>query len=257
MMTRSNQIASNRPALVEALEGRRLLSASAAGLAEVNGGELTVTGTRGDDRIWVYVDEFDASGVAMVHVSLNDEPLGSFPLADVERVVVRAGRGNDLVMAQTSLAVTAFGEAGDDTLLGGTAGDWLLGGRGNDTLYASDGDDWLFGDGGDDVLSGDSGDDVLAGGQGTDQLYGFAGADTLHGGACDDLLDGGDDTDTLRGGRGFDQLTGGLGADLFGPRDAAEEIVDKTDEDVHTPARRGGKGDDDEPAVVLKMSRAR
>jgi Ca2+-binding RTX toxin-like protein len=255
MKNRINNLASNRPAsFVEALEGRRLLSASALGSAAVANGDLCVTGTRGDDAIWVYVDEFDASGVAMVHVTLNDAPIGSFPLADVNRVVVRAGKGNDLVMAQTSLPVVALGEAGDDTLLGGTANDWLLGGRGNDTIYASDGNDWLFGDAGDDVLSGDFGNDVLAGGQGIDQLYGFEGDDLLHGGACDDFLDGGDGDDIVRGGRGLDQLTGGLGADRFGARDDASEVLDKTDEDVHKPAKRG---EDEEPQFVLKLARAR
>jgi hypothetical protein len=221
MMNRSNHNASNRPAvLVEALEGRRLLSGSgmAPGSAEIVEGELRVNGTRGHDQIWVTLDESDPAA-ATVQVMLNDRSLGSFPLADVTtgRVAVTAGAGDDLVVAQTPLALLAFGEAGHDTLLGGVADDRLYGGRGDDTLYGSDGNDALYGEAGDDVLSGDHGDDVL------------------------------------HGGRGVDQLTGGEGADRFGRRDAAGEVLDLTDEDTHNAAATSSEAS----RVVLKLSRAR
>ena len=229
--TRSTRTASHRSALaVEALEGRRLLSASASGVATVTDGELTVVGTRRDDQIMVMVMPNEL-GVEMLDVSLNGNALGSFPLAEVTRIVVQAGRGNDFVMAQTGLPLTAFGDAGNDTLLGGWGDDWLYGGRGNDTAYGSDGNDRLFGEGGDDLLSGDFGDDLLDGGGGIDSLYGYAGRDTLSGGACDDVLDGGEDDDVLEGNRGADQVTGGGGADRFSKRDAASEILDLTEED--------------------------
>ncbi len=229
MTNRSNQIASNRPTVVEALEGRRLLSASVAGAAVVNG-DLTVTGTRGHDQIMVMVMPNEA-GVEMLDVSLNGASLGSFELTGVNRVVVYGGRGDDFVMAQTGLPLVADGEAGNDTLLGGWGDDWLYGGRGNDTAYGSDGNDLLFGEGGDDLLSGDFGDDLLDGGGGLDSLYGYAGNDVLTGGACDDLVDGGEGNDNLEGNRGADQVTGGAGADRFSKRDAASEILDLTEED--------------------------
>ncbi|MEL6980137.1 MAG: hypothetical protein AAGM38_15845, partial [Pseudomonadota bacterium] len=70
---------------------------------------------------------------------------------------------------------TAFGEAGEDLLRGGTGDDWrsgnelddvIAGGEGDDDLYGGAGDDDLFGEEGDDELWGDRGDDLLNGGSG-------------------------------------------------------------------------------------------
>ncbi|MFO0880600.1 MAG: hypothetical protein U0840_24905 [Gemmataceae bacterium] len=97
-------------------------------------------------------------------------------------VVVRCGGGNDYVnnMA-SSLRLTAYGQWGNDTLIGDAQNDYLHGGEDNDILY------------------GYGGNDTLMGRVGYDRLYGMSG---------NDMLDGGDDgvADYLNGGTGYDRF---------------------------------------------------
>jgi Ca2+-binding RTX toxin-like protein len=258
MFARTQQVASNRrnslPAFVEALETRRLLSAGpsvpAPPTAVLVAGELRVVGTKADDVIVVSLNETDAT---KLDVNVNGSVLGSFALSDVSkgRVDVRAGKGDDSVRVDESfglvpLSLVAHGEAGNDTLVGGSADDELHGDQGDDVLYGNDGNDALFGDQCDDMLAGGFGDDDLDGGNGTDTLYGEAGADNVYGGNGKDSVDGGDDADVVDGGRGCDLLTGGLGADTFAGTERARELLDNTaGEDLYTPVNRHGGGGDD------------
>lgn len=83
---------------------------------------------------------------------------------------------------------TVFGNAGNDTLIGGSEAERFEGGFGADTL---------------------------AGNGGRDVLIGNAGGDRLDGGAGDDVLDGGSGDDQLAPGRGNNVVTGGEGADTL------------------------------------------
>jgi hypothetical protein len=248
MFARNNRIAStlSRPAFVEALETRRLLSAAPVEpSAEISGGELCVFGTKGADQITVSLNESDAT---KVDVNVNGTVLGSFLLSDVSsgRVEVHAGKGDDFVFVDESfglvpLSLVAYGEQGNDTLVGGSANDELHGDQGDDTLYGNDGNDSLFGDQGKDTLAGGFGDDDLAGDNGCDTLYGEAGADNVYGGNGKDVVDGGDDNDFVDGGRGCDLLTGGLGADTFAGSEKSSEVLDLvTGEDLYSPTAKGG-----------------
>lgn len=105
----------------------------------------------------------------------------------IEKLVIQAGNGNDVI--------SGYGFA-----------DTLMGGGGADDLFGLDGDDHLDGGKGQDILDGGKGDDVLYGGKGRDSLYGQAGRDILNGGDGDDFLFDGD---------GNDIMTGGAGADKF------------------------------------------
>ena len=111
------------------------------------------------------------------------------------------------------------GNAGNDTMAGGTGDDFIKGdlgddsldgGLGNDTLQGGKGNDFLNGGAGDDVLSGGDGADVLYGGTGDDVISGGNGADILYGGAGNDWLDGGagDDTYKFLGSFGNDTVQG-------------------------------------------------
>jgi Ca2+-binding RTX toxin-like protein len=242
--------------VVETLEGRRLLSASAVGgTAEVQAGELRVYGTKGDDLIAVTMN--NASGTPMVEVKLNEVVIKSVPLGDVTTGVVhvRAGKGNDTVRFEeftgpVPLRLRADGEQGNDTLSGGVLDDDLRGGSGDDVLVGNDGDDALAGGNGKDTLDAGGGDDHLDGGNGADALYGMLGRDTLRGGNGKDALDGGDDDDDLDGGRGADLLTGFTGIDTFAGTDNASEILDKTDEDLYAPLPHGKGGGSDNGLAV-------
>jgi Ca2+-binding RTX toxin-like protein len=91
----------------------------------------------------------------------------------------------------------AFGEQGNDLLIGTATGNHISGGLGDDTIDGG-------GDG--DVLFGDAGNDVIFGGDGTD---------FIRGGPGNDILNGQNELDSLSGGTGKDFLTGGANADIF------------------------------------------
>lgn len=96
----------------------------------------------------------------------------------VNQVAFHGGEGNDTLNGQAStVAIVADGEAGDDTLRGGTQSDQLQGGAGNDLLSGGAGSDWLAGGEGNDTVQGGAGSDVVEGGSGNDRLSGGAQAD--------------------------------------------------------------------------------
>ena len=98
-----------------------------------------------------------------------------------DSLVVRAHGGNDNINASTLVAdvvkLTIDGGTGNDTILGSRGADMLLGGDGNDFIDGQQGDDVaLLGDG-DDVFQWDPGDgnDTIEGQDGTDKML-FNGA---------------------------------------------------------------------------------
>jgi Ca2+-binding RTX toxin-like protein len=93
------------------------------------------------------------------------------------------GSGNDYHNHLGSDSISAYGNQGNDTLLGHTNNDYLSGGSGNDYLYG-----WS----GNDTLLGGSGNDSLSGGDGNDRLDGYATTGTEY--------------DTLSGGAGYDRF---------------------------------------------------
>jgi len=243
-------------AFFETLESRQLMSA-----VLVNG-TLTVRGTwRGDD---IFVST-DSGGRILV----NDNGIvRRFTGSSVRRISVTGGLGDDdiEVSQRIGLPASIFGEAGWDTLVGGSGNDRifgndgadsLVGGSGNDILngggsddriFGNDGDDNLYGSTGDDTLDGGWGDDDLFGDRGDDDLYGGDDNDSLRGGTGDDLLDGGYDNDTLLGDAGWDTLYGGSGDDILdsvdGERDKmfGESGSDTLFGDFHEDLFDGGLG---------------
>ncbi|HOP98099.1 MAG TPA: calcium-binding protein [Verrucomicrobiota bacterium] len=150
------------------------VSRDIAGTLRVNGGSIPITGGVPTVANTTLIQIFGRAGHD--HLSL-DEANGALPAAYL------------------------FGEAGNDTLIGGSSADTLNGGTGNDTLLGKGGADSLYG--GDD-------DDTLTGGDGGDLAYGEAGNDTF-------IWNPGDDTDLNEGGPGVDtvQVNGGAGAETF------------------------------------------
>jgi Ca2+-binding RTX toxin-like protein len=121
--------------------------------------------------------------------------------------------GNDHFDAgfYTSRRVHAYGEGGQDTLLGGYANDTLDGGLGQDYVYGRNGYDTLYAgyDSSYNYLSGGAGNDTMFGGYGNDYQLGGSGNDNLIGDYGNDTLVGGSGKDTLRGSFGDDYLDGG------------------------------------------------
>jgi Ca2+-binding RTX toxin-like protein len=120
--------------------------------------------------------------------------------------------------------IGSSGEAGADTLYGGTEGDLLYGGSENDSAFGDAGADTIYGDAGIDTLYGGSENDLVYGGSENDLLYGDAGVDTLYGGGEDDLVYGGADGDLAYGGLGADTLYGDGGSDSLFGGDANDQI---------------------------------
>jgi serralysin len=136
---------------------------------------------------------------------------------------LNAGLGDDFAFGEDGND-TVLGDAGDDYLNGGNGDDLIMGGAGNDTVLGaegkdyingSDGDDFVFGGDGDDIVIGDLGNDYLNGENGNNIVFGGAGNDTVIGGFGDDYLDGGTGDDILTGGVGNDTLFASSGNDYL------------------------------------------
>jgi hypothetical protein len=135
--------------------------------AELQGGDLYVGGTTGNDVITV--QPADANGT--VDVVVNGQDQGTF--VPTGQVVVYGQAGNDVIQ------ILPLNANGGTTPLALPV--VLFAGNGNDTLDAR-------GASGPTVLVGGGGNDTLYGGSGRNILIGGAGASTLNGGAGDDLL---------------------------------------------------------------------
>ena len=187
--------------------------------------------TEGGQEDWIdgrillaqYVWEARKAGTLETFVAA----LGKETLALLNRT--QGESGNNILQSlewDAKKDVSMYGNAGDDTLIGGDGNDWLdggegddtlIGGAGNDKLYGSDGNDLLDGGDGDDMLDANGGDDTLIGGAGNDNLNGGAGDDTLIGGAGNDKLYGGagDDTYVFAKGHGSDYVADEQGKQVF------------------------------------------
>ena len=208
------------PCRIESLEGRRLLAAT------LIDGTLVVTGTAKDDGIVVLVH-----GDGHLHVELNGKE-STFEQADVKRVIINCGGGNDIVDATTMvIPVAAYGGNGNDSIYAG---------NGNDDVHGGAGDDILWTTGGRDRVYGDDGNDALAGGGSNDTLSGDAGDDRMDGGNGNDDIAGGDGTDRCNGQLGDDSLSGGGGRDFF-----AGGAGHDTFEDYSTKDRGNDRGSDE------------
>jgi Ca2+-binding RTX toxin-like protein len=159
------------------------------------GGDVLLTSAGASDAL-------DVSEVETIKISGlgGDDVLsiGDLSATAATKVSFDAGSGDDILDgSQATTAISANGEGGNDTLIGGAGNDSVDGG------------------GGYDVVLGGGGADTLIGGTGDDHLDGGTGADSLVGGTGDDTLDGGDGADTIVGGPGEDLLWGGAGPDAF------------------------------------------
>lgn len=247
--------------------------------AEFALGVLTVTGDAVGDSI--------AVGCAGGEVRVSGSAPSGGPVAcgAVETILVRAGGGNDRVVltgiARGSFpdlaAIGAFGEGGDDALIGSVLGDRLDGGTGADELRGGDGADKLVpGGGGDTVIGGEGKDRVVISGDGdwtindervvqlapvsdgialqgvelasltggpgdnTVAASAFSGSVVLDGGAGDDILQSGRGADELFGRAGNDWLDSGAGNDLLEGKEGGDVLRGGEGNDE----LRGGPGDD-------------
>ncbi len=223
----------------EQLEAKKLLAANVS----LFDGELLIEGTDQADRIVV------SQKRSSISVSV-DGAKESFD-GNLVRSIRFLGRdGDDYFANKTKLPSVAYGNSGNDTLIGGSNADRFHGGPDDDHLTGNDGDDQLHGDWGDDRLVGGNGDDdlrgwygddYLSGDDGDDYLSGYKGADEIHGGNGDDLIKGheGDDllygdggNDSIYGWKGDDLILGGKGNDVLSAWSGDDIVVGGDGEDV-------------------------
>ncbi|QDU31658.1 Hemolysin, chromosomal [Anatilimnocola aggregata] len=184
------------------------------------------------------------------------------------KAVLYGGNGVD-TMSQTTAKIPAvfYGEAGNDSLAGGSNNDWLVGGDGNDQITGGEGQNVIWGDnaptnpgdptpqdfqgpndGNDSISSGNGADVIYAGGGhdvvnsggGNDYIHAGAGNDSVDAGAGDDRVYGYSGNDTLQGNSGNDLLSGGDGNDWLLGHSGNNVLIGGTGSDTLS----GGDGND-------------
>jgi Ca2+-binding RTX toxin-like protein len=207
--------------MVEGLEGRKLMAATAALIGDV----LFV---RGEALVANEITVTNNADPTKVDVSIVSTPLvgspatvnATFDKADFVLLKVRGGVRADTITLGTNDSPYAGnsrinGLSGADTINGGDGSDRIAGGKGNDVIN---------GNGGNDRIHGELGSDTINGGDGNDVLWGGGGDDSVSGGAGNDILGG-----VL----GTNVLVGGDGADRFvvkqGGQSQATDYLDGTD----------------------------
>ncbi len=134
--------------------------------AGVHDGVLQIIGTRGNDRVKI---NQQGNGTMKVHAGfLNARgKQRSFDAADIEKIVILLGDGNDRAQLSGNIDLITL----------------IDGGGGNDHIKAGGGPSVLLGSDGNDRLIGGSNNDMLVGGEGRDRLVGGPGEDILIGGS--------------------------------------------------------------------------
>ena len=172
-------------------------------------GEILIGGTTGVDVARVtQVNEV----VTVTHEGFDTR---TFAASQVNSILFVGLAGDDFFENQTAISARAFGQAGNDTLIGGSGADRLIGNTDNDIIR---------GNGGDDFIVAGNGDDNIDAGAGNDRVLGIMGFNVIEGGAGDDSIFGGNDTDVITdisgtnllvGSSGVDNIQGGTGDDLI------------------------------------------
>ncbi len=170
-------------------------------------GEVLIGGTTGADVAQVVQN---GSQITVSHQGFGSE---TFAVADVNQIRFVGLAGDDRFENQSSIRSLAFGQAGNDTLIGGTGDDRLVGNNGNDQIAGNAGNDVLIAGIGDDIVFAGDGNDRVLGVNGINQINGGAGDDTLFGGQGDDTIVDPSGTNTIAGSLGNDEIRGGSGVD--------------------------------------------
>ena len=189
---------------VEHLERRELLAVL------LDGDVLRVTGT--DNADTASIDQCTQNGEQWVTATLNGQS-SQYAASGIRKIVFKGHDGDDLFVNNSNLRSHAWGNAGADTLIGGSRADRLFGGRWGDSLTGGDGNDKIFGGSGSDIIHGGAGNDCILGEGGADELYGEDGNDSIRGYSGGDLIFGGDGDDFIHGLTGRDEIYGGNGND--------------------------------------------
>jgi Ca2+-binding RTX toxin-like protein len=141
-------------------------------------GLLKIRGTKEDDKITLRLKAGDP-GTLQVDVGDDGSADFSFEREDIERIDVKARRGDDLLRIDESNGV--FTDAIQTKLDGGDGIDNMIGGSGAETFLGGDGNDSMDGNRGNDLALMSAGDDTFIWdpGDGNDTIEGEYGNDTM------------------------------------------------------------------------------
>ncbi len=215
---------------------------TAVGILWGYGGNDTLTGGAGSNEI------NGGAGNDVIHGggSNGSQMVGDIGYARVEDDLF-GGDGEDTILTETLAGqlAYAFGDAGNDTIIGGAGNDGLFGGDGADSISGGAGINNINGGAGNDVIHGGgasnattSATESLFGGDNDDTIY----VETLAGQRAYVYGDAGNDT--LIGGAGNDELTGGAGADSISGGGGTNRMFD-ADGASSGDRYEGGSGRDD------------
>ena len=198
-------------------------------------GQILIGGTNNADR--AIVRQLDDT----VTVTQQGFRTQRFAASEVESILFVGLRGDDYFENRTSIPSIAFGQVGNDTLIGGSGADRLFGNTQDDIIEGNGGDDFLVAGIGNDEVNGGDGDDRILGIHDINTLNGDAGNDTIFGGLDQDIISGGTGDDALVGNSGNDTISGGDGNDLIFGGGGTDEIIGDAGDDIIY-----GQGDDDQ-----------
>ena len=200
-------------ALLESLEGRRLMSGTPASAVSLADGHLVLRGEQyRPNTLSVEVNRTGGS----IRGVVNGHAGAWMDVRHIDTIVIDGGERNDAIVVDGKIAVPVRVDAkgGDDSIRTAKGNDTIYGGEGNDTVFSNAGDDRIEVGAGKDRVDAGEGDDYIVGGDGNDVLYGVGGNDYVRGDGGRDRIDGGSGDDTLIGDRN-DTIIGSGGADLY------------------------------------------
>jgi subtilisin-like proprotein convertase family protein len=192
------------------------------------------------------------------------DTLGATINLATHQTTTHAAGGGTVTTSISSTVKNAYGQQGNDVLIGDAGANWLGGGLGSDTLQGGAGDDVLLIDAQDLQVNIDGGDgfdvaqavggagvtlnlaqahiEVAIGGEGNDVFIGGGRSNVfIEAGAGDDIAIGGAADDVLSGEEGDDLLDGGQGDDLIRGHRGNDQLIGGSGNDLID----GGLGDDE------------
>ncbi len=123
----------------------------AAGIS-LTSGVLRVEGDNGIDRIFFGVDPRNANNVLVTWEHGGQSTVRSYAKSSVTSIQAAGMGGDDTIVNNLTIGMTADGGAGNDSIWGGDGNDKILGGDGNDRLYGRGGNDTVDGGAGADWI---------------------------------------------------------------------------------------------------------
>lgn len=131
-----------------------------------DGDDLLINGGAGrDTALWTGTGGGKFVIMPRVGLRLNVESNSLVTARELQHLVgvetVIGGAARDIILTVSRIAVTLYGMAGNDHLVGGVQNDMIHGGKGHDYLKGGAGNDTLVGGAGNDRMRGDAGRDVF------------------------------------------------------------------------------------------------